>query len=292
MTATTISEASGEMRSGVVSSASFHVGVCTRSSRRSLKTSLRAGRSSVKRAVHARRCRRGARRSRARSPGPGPSPRRWPGAAPEALEARAAASREARPLVGHADRGRRPRAIVTRPSGGPCLRAFATRLPTRALERLALAAATLPGRSTTTLVGVGRPRASASRSTRLAGRGAGRVLAGEREQVVEQGRQPRGVGLDVGEHRGIGAVAGHVGGVAAQRGQRRAQLVRGVADEAVLGLARALERGEHRVQRLGELRRPRRAWPGRAAARAASPERSIARAPDGQPRRAGAARGG
>ena len=46
---------------------------------------------------------------------------------------------------------------------------------------------------------------------------------------------------------------GDVGGVAAQRRERRAQLVRGVGDEAALGLARLLERGEHRVERLREL---------------------------------------
>ena len=62
------------------------------------------------------------------------------------------------------------------------------------------------------------------------------------------------------------------GGVAAQRGERRAQLVRGVADEPLLGLARALERREHRVQGLGQLadlvarRRHRQALGGVAAA--------------------------
>ena len=59
--------------------------------------------------------------------------------------------------------------------------------------------------------------------------------------------------LEVGDRRRVGAVLGQVGGVPAQRGQRRAQLVRGVADEAVLGFAGPLERGEHRVERVREL---------------------------------------
>ena len=80
----------------------------------------------------------------------------------------------------------------------------------------------------------------------------GGVLARERQQVVEQHAEPRRVGLDVGQHLGVGAVPGRVGEVAAQGGQRRAQLVRGVADEALLGRAGALERVEHGVQRLGQ----------------------------------------
>ena len=44
-------------------------------------------------------------------------------------------------------------------------------------------------------------------------------------------------------------MARKVGDVAAQRGQRRAQLVRGVREEAALGIARALEAREHRVER-------------------------------------------
>ena len=48
--------------------------------------------------------------------------------------------------------------------------------------------------------------------------------------------------LELGDRLGVGTVAGEVVDVAAQRGQRRAQLVRGVGEEAALGLARALER--------------------------------------------------
>ena len=80
----------------------------------------------------------------------------------------------------------------------------------------------------------------------------GRIFACEGEQVIEQPRKARGVLLDVGEDLGIRAMLGDVGGIAAQRGQRGSQLVGGIGDEAALGLARALERCEHRVQRLRE----------------------------------------
>ena len=64
--------------------------------------------------------------------------------------------------------------------------------------------------------------------------------------------QPLGVGMDVGERVGVGAVGEQVRGVPAQRGDRVSQLVRRIGDEAALGLAGLLERGEHPVQRLGE----------------------------------------
>ena len=81
----------------------------------------------------------------------------------------------------------------------------------------------------------------------------GRVLAGQGEQVVEQRGQPLGAVRDVLDHGLVRPVLGQVRGVPAQRGERRAQLVRRVADEAVLGLLRPLERGEHRVERVREL---------------------------------------
>ena len=85
---------------------------------------------------------------------------------------------------------------------------------------------------------------------RLCTAGARGVLSGECEQLVEQARESRGVALDVGQHVGVGAVLCDVRGIAPQRGERGPQLVRGIGDEAALGLARLLERGEHRIERL------------------------------------------
>ena len=213
------------------------------------------------------------------SPRPEPSPRARR-AAPEALErALGLRGREAGALVGDATIrarspvARRPSTVIA-PPGGPCLRALRDEVARRARSSA--------GRSPRTGTGVRRRRTSTSgvlgRRARELGEvdaarrgGRGGVLAREREQVVEQRAEPRGVGLEVGEHRRVGAVARDVGGVAAQRGERRAQLVRGVADEAPLGLARALERGEHRVERLGQLADLVAARAARAAARAASP---------------------
>ena len=106
-----------------------------------------------------------------------------------------------------------------------------------------------------------------------------RVLAGQRQQVVEQLAEPVRAGLDVGHDRGIGAVLGQVGGVAAQRGERRAQLVRRVADEPVLGLLRPLERGRASRSASPPVRRPRRATSGAGQPLRRSPDRPIARAP-------------
>ena len=98
-----------------------------------------------------------------------------------------------------------------------------------------------------------RPRRlRASSSSRTASLGGGGLLAGEREQVVGEPREPVGVVPRSSTQLGRGAVAGEVGDVAAQRGQRRAQLVRRVGEEAALGVARALEAASIRVQRRGE----------------------------------------
>ena len=89
-------------------------------------------------------------------------------------------------------------------------------------------------------------------STSCLGAPARRLLAREREQVVGEPCEPLGVGLEVGDQVGRRAVAGEVRDVAPQRSQRRAQLVRGVGEEAPLGLARPLEALEHRVERRRE----------------------------------------
>ena len=180
--------------------------------------------------------------------------------------------------------------LTGRPAGRG-VRAFSTRLP------IARASASASPR---TVTGAGAPtstRAPRARQrehvepTRSSEPGAGRVLAGEREQVVEQVREPLGVVLEIGQHLGVRAVLRDVGGVAAQRGQRRPQLVRRVGDEAALGLARALERREHRVQRLGERADLVLGAGRREALRRSRPSRrSRARAAESRP--AGAARGG
>ena len=62
-------------------------------------------------------------------------------------------------------------------------------------------------------------------------------------------RQPLGVRLEVGHERRRRTVAGQVRDVAAECGQRRAQLVRGIGEKAPFRLPRALEAVEHRVER-------------------------------------------
>ena len=141
----------------------------------------------------------------------------------------------------------RSTAISTRP--WPCVRALRDEVADGALERRPLAEH--DRRLGDHLVGARLAR-ELGEVDGLAADRRGRVLARERQQVVEQHAEPGGVGLDVGQHLGVGAVPGRVREVAAQGGQRRPQLVRGVADEALLGRAGALERGEHGVERLRE----------------------------------------
>ena len=174
------------------------------------------------------------------------------GSAPEPLEGvLGLLGRQTRALVADGEAGAVAVALDRdrRPGPGRGVRALRDEVADGALERRPLAehVARLAPRPP-------RRRARLARELgQVDGLAAGRrrrVLARERQQVVEQHAEPRGVGLDVGQHLGVGAVPGRVGEVAAQGGQRRAQLVRGVADEALLGRAGALERGEHRVERL------------------------------------------
>ena len=78
------------------------------------------------------------------------------------------------------------------------------------------------------------------------------LLAGEREQVVRKPCEPVGIGLEIVDQLRRRAVACQVRDVAAKCGQRRPQLVRCVGEEAALGVARALEAREHRVERRRE----------------------------------------
>ena len=82
-------------------------------------------------------------------------------------------------------------------------------------------------------------------------------VAGEIDQVADQHRQLVELGDDVGE-QSLALLGRHLLGmgedldVGAQAGERRAQLVRGVGDELALGVDRALERVEHRVEAAGQ----------------------------------------
>ena len=133
---------------------------------------------------------------------------------------------------------------------GPCRRAFSTRFES-ARSSAAGSARTVAGSAATSTSGAANERASSSRPDLLLGRQR-RLLPREREQVVGKAREPVGVGLEVVDQLRRRAVTREVRDVPAQRGQRRAQLVRRVGEEAALGVARALEAGEHRVQRRRE----------------------------------------
>ncbi len=82
----------------------------------------------------------------------------------------------------------------------------------------------------------------------------GRVVAGELDQVADERGQLLELRHQVGaQPRAVAGVrrpaAGEYLEVGPQRGQRRAQLVRGVGDELALRALGALERFEHRVER-------------------------------------------
>ena len=81
-----------------------------------------------------------------------------------------------------------------------------------------------------------------------------RVLALEREKVVDEPLEAAGVELEVGHHLRVGPVTGKELDVAREGGERRAQLVAGVGEEAPLAPPRRLERLEHAVERVRELR--------------------------------------
>ena len=204
-----------------------------------------------------RRRRRGARPWRGRSRGQGPSR--------EARRSRArarSARRRARPGR-RADPGRvrdgnparpstSPTATVTTSARGPVHERVLDQVADRARERLGVAADG-DRRGRIDRHARARQRADeAVESDELDRQRARRVLARECEQVVEQPGEPLRVVLEIGEHVGIRTVPGDVRGVAAQRRQRRTQLVRCVGDEPALGLARPLERGEHGIERLRE----------------------------------------
>ncbi len=80
----------------------------------------------------------------------------------------------------------------------------------------------------------------------------GRLLAGQDEQVVGEAGKPLGILLQLRDELLGKAVPPQIRDVAAQCGERRPQLVRGVREEAAFGFARPLEAGQHRVQRRPE----------------------------------------
>ena len=177
----------------------------------------------------------------------------------------------------------------TGPPGGPWRWAFSTRF------RSARSSAPRSPRTSRGPVGldddaglaVGRLPRRLCDVDRLVRHGAG-VLAGESQEIVEEPAQPLGVGVDVGQRLGVGAVGKQVGRVPAQRGDRVSQLVRGVGDEPPLGLSRPLERGEHAGSASRRAGRPPRRRGGRPPAGGAM-RRSSARS---RRRRRRAARAG
>ena len=143
-------------------------------------------------------------------------------------------------------------ATLIRPPGGPCRRAFSTRFES-ARSSAGRSPSTQTGSAVTSTPGAATTFARARRD-RLSwpcARGA-RFLPRQREQVVGEPSEALGVRLEIGDQVRRRAVAREVRDVPAQRGQRRAELVRGVGEEPPLGLARPLEAVEHRVQRRRE----------------------------------------
>ena len=191
------------------------------------------------------------RRPDEREPQPGPSARprrRGParsGRSPPPRDAAGSPRPSRSPRARRPPGSTRPRRERGRREGrgdGRCRRGSEAHARARAGRRGRAAG---PSASTTTAASpTAASRASSDDVDRLVRHGAG-VLAGECEEVVEEPAQPLGVGVDVGERLGVGAVGEQVRGVPAQRGDRVSQLVRRVGDEAALGLARLLERGEH-----------------------------------------------
>ena len=127
------------------------------------------------------------------------------------------------------------------------------------------------------------------------------VEVGEQQQVLDEHAHPLGLAADP-LHRAlevVGAVGGAAGeelGVGADRGERRAQLVRGVGDEAAELRLGGLERRhalldllEHRVEREARAGRPR--CGPRRARRAARGRPPRSPPPSCRSRRAAAARG-
>ena len=83
----------------------------------------------------------------------------------------------------------------------------------------------------------------------FADRSVGSLLTREDEQVVRQPGETLGIALQLLHELRRLTVPPQIRHVAAQRGERGAQLVRGVGEEAPFRVARVLEAGEHRVQR-------------------------------------------
>ena len=178
-------------------------------------------------------------RAHDRQPEPGARARRGAGPAPEALEGGLGLRRgEPRPLVG-------------RPPGGPARRAAATvdgdraapvgqRVGERGCRRRGRSASASPTTSTRRGAATATPRAvarggRARHAVEVDGvAGGDALLALEHEQVVDEARQALGVRAQVGDRLGVGSVADEVLDVAAQRRDRRAQLVRRVGQEAPL----------------------------------------------------------
>ena len=165
----------------------------------------------------------------------------------------------------------------------------ATRPPAvaaRVLDEVRRARAPSASRSPRTVTGDRRRRRRRRRASRASSSSANLVVgqrpppprARARAGRRRAARAASASACEVGDQLRRRAVTGEVLDVAAQRGERRAQLVRRVGDEAPLRLARALERVEHRVQRRGEAADLVARGAARAAGVRASPVRPISAA--------------
>ena len=162
------------------------------------------------------------------------------------------------PCVGHRQRPRSRRSTRRRPrsaagravaaarsrSGSPAARPIASPSPRTASPGCAVTRSRGSASSAAT---------SAVTSTALRGRRRPRPRGPRRA-----GRRPARTSRATSASRSANAsasraVPGQVGGVAAERRQRRPQLVRRVGQEAPLGVARPLQRRQHLVQRDGQL---------------------------------------
>ena len=235
--------------------------------------------------------RRAARPPGARSParGPVPGPAAGAGAAVEAVEdvRQVAPGRCPAPW----SRTRRPvragRDLDRRPAGRACA-ALSSRLLTARASRSGTPSTTAgSSRSSNATPGAWRRARSTASATSASSRTSSRTGRARRRARARSGRRPARRAPRPGPARRRAAARarrrraglGQHLDVGAQRGDRRAQLVRGVGHELALGGDRALQRVEHRVEAGRELadlvvaRRPRSGARGPRSRRCGAPPR-------------------